>query len=55
MLKGKGYEYFPKLKFIKIKGFPPEKWDDLTTEDQFKEIYDMMGIEVEINSVQFDY
>ena len=55
MLKGKGYEYFPKLKFIKIEGLPPEKWDDLTTEDQFKEIYDMMGIEVEINSVQFDY
>ena len=55
MLKDRGYEYFPKLKFIKIKGFPPEKWDDLTTEDQFKEIYDMIGIEVEINSVQFDY
>lgn len=55
MLKDRGYEYFPKLKFIKIKGLPPEKWDDLTTEDQFKEIYDMMGIEVKINSVQFDY
>ena len=55
MLKGKGYEYFPKLKFIKINGFPPKEWDDLTTEDQFKEIYDIMGVEVEINSVQFDY
>lgn len=55
MLKDRGYEYFSKLKFIKIKGFPPEEWDDLTTEAQFKEIYDMMGIEVEINSVQFDY
>lgn len=55
MLKDKGYEYFPKLKFIKIKGFPPEEWDDLTTEAQFKEIYNMMGIEVEINAVQFDY
>ena len=55
MLKDRGYEYFPKLKFIKINGFPPEEWDDLTTKAQFKEIYDMMGIEVEINSVQFDY
>ena len=55
MLKDRGYEYFPKLKFVKIKGFPPEKWDELTTENQFKEIYNMMGIEVEINSVQFDY
>ena len=55
MLKGKNYEYSPKLKFIKIDGFPPKEWDDLTTEDQFKEIYNMMGVEVEINSVQFDY
>ena len=55
MLKDRGYEYFSKLKFIKIKGFPPEEWDDLTTEAQFKEIYKMMGIEVEINAVQFEY
>ena len=55
MLKGKGYEYFPKLKFIKIKGLPPEGWDNLTTEEQFNEIYKMMGIEVKINAVQFDY
>lgn len=55
MLKGKGYEYFPKLKFIKIDGFPPKEWDDLTTEEQFNEIYKMMGIEVKINAVQFDY
>ena len=55
MLKDRDYEYFSKLKFVKIKGFPPENWDELTTEDQFKEIYDMIGIEVEINAVQFDY
>ena len=55
MLKGKGYEYFPKLKFIKIDGFPPKGWDDLTTKEQFNEIYKMMGIQVEINAIQFDY
>ena len=55
MLKDRGYEYFAKLKLVKIKGLPPEGWDDLTTEEQFNEIYKMMGIEVEINAVQFDY
>ena len=55
MLENINYEYFAKLKFVKIKGLPPEGWDDLTTEEQFNEIYKMMGIEVEINAVQFDY
>ena len=55
MLENKGCEYFAKLKLVKIKGLPPEGWDDLTTEEQFNEIYKMMEIEVEINAVQFDY
>ena len=55
MSKDSGYEYFPKLKFIKIKGLPPKGWDDLTTKEQFNEIYKMMGIEVEINAIQFEY
>ena len=55
MLENIDYEYFTKLKLVKIKGLPPEGWDDLTTEEQFNEIYKMMGIEVEINAVQFDY
>ena len=55
MLENKGCEYFAKLKLVKIKGLPPEGWDDLTTEEQFNEIYKMMEIEVEINAVQFEY
>ena len=55
MLENKGCEYFAQLKLVKIKGLPPEGWDDLTTEEQFNEIYKMMGIQVEINAVQFDY
>ena len=55
MLENRGCEYFVKLKLVKIKGLPPEGWDDLTTEEQFNEIYKMMGIEVKINAVQFDY
>ena len=55
MLENIDYEYFTKLKLVRIKKLPPEGWDDLTTEEQFNEIYKMMGIEVEINAIQFDY
>ena len=55
MLENINYEYFTKLKLVKIKKLPPKGWDDLTTEEQFNEIYKMMGIEVKINAVQFEY
>ena len=55
MLEDRGCEYFAKLKFVKIKGLPPEGWDDLTTEEQFNEVYKMIGIEVKINAIQFEY
>ena len=55
MLEDRGYEYFAKLKFVKIKGLPPKGWDDLTTEKQLNEVYKMMWTEVKINAIQFDY
>lgn len=56
MLKDRTYTYFPKLKHVKIEGLPPEGWDEMTTEDQFEEIYKMFDtFKDEIESVQFDY
>ena len=55
MLDKRKIEYFPKSGLVKITGLPPEEWDDLTTEEQFKEIYESFGFEIEIKAVQFDY
>lgn len=55
MLEERDFEYFPKLGLVKIKGLPPEDWDNLTTEEQFKNIYDIFGFKIEIKAVQFDY
>lgn len=55
MLDDRSFEYFPKLKFIKIEGLPPQGWDDLTTVKQFEEIKKITSIKLDINYVQFDY
>lgn len=55
MLKGRSYEYFIRLGAIKISGLPPEGWEELSTEDQFKEIKSLLGFDAFIKSVQFDY
>lgn len=56
MLENRNYTYFPKLEHVKIEGLPPEGWDDMTTEDQFKEINKMFKTYTDgIKSVQFDY
>lgn len=55
MLNGRMFEYFPKLKFIRINGLPPNGWEDLSSEEHFKEINKLVGFSIEVTSVQFDY
>lgn len=55
MLEGRGFEYFTRVGLLRIEGLTPEGWDELTTEEQFKQIYDLVGFEIEIKAVQFDY
>ena len=40
---------------IKIDDYPPQGWDDLTTEEQFAVIYNAIGQEVQIRSIQFKH
>ena len=55
MLEGREVEYFPRLEMVKIGGFPPSNWEDLTTENQFNEIYKVFGFHMNIKSVKFDH
>lgn len=56
MLEDRKVEYFPKLDLIKISGLPPEGWDDMTTEDQFNEIYKVFKkFKPDIKAIKFDH
>lgn len=55
MLKGRNFEYYTKLKKMKISGTPPEQWEELTSEDQIKTVLKEFKVQVDINMVQFDY
>lgn len=55
MLEGRSYKYNFDKGLLTIKGDNPEGWDDLSTEDQMKEVTKLTKItDLNIRSLMFD-
>lgn len=56
MLEERRVEYFTRLGLVKISGLPPEGWDDMTTDEQFNEVYKVFKkFKPEIKAIKFDH